>query len=62
VRSRIAKLNLPLYAPGASVFYYDVFFALTANVILEKEKARRRQEELEARRKRAILEVAGVHK
>jgi hypothetical protein len=33
---------LPIYAPGSSVFYYDVFFALTAAVILEKEKTVKR--------------------
>jgi hypothetical protein len=42
VRQRIAALHLPIYAPGSSVFYYDVFFALTAAVILEKEKTVKR--------------------
>jgi len=54
VKQRIAKLDLPLYAPGNAVFYYDLFFALTASVIVDNERKKKLEELKEEARKQEL--------
>jgi hypothetical protein len=58
VKRRIAKLRLPIYAPGNAVFYYDLFFALTAAVIAEKEREKKAEAEALEAKKREATEKA----
>jgi hypothetical protein len=61
VKRRIAKLRLPIYAPGNAVFYYDLFFALTAAVIAEKEREKKAEAEaLEAKKREAAIRAKVV--
>jgi len=58
VRERIESLKLPIYQPDNSVFYYDMFFALSGSVILEEQ----RKKKLEALKVREDAQVEAEKK